>query len=294
MANLTPDEEAFFASGELPESMNEEAAAAAAVVTENVKEAEVLEPIAEPAVEAVDPNVAANERILAALDALSAKYEALSQQVTAKHEPAEEVPDELNDPLGAILHKLGTVDSKFAALETKLTTEQQNNLMRQQFEQFTASVNTAKAAFESTTPDFKDAYAHIRALRTDDLRAAGASEAEIPKILLQDELQLAQTAIQRGKNPAAEMYGMAKRYGYTGKVVPAPTPAPGVTLTPEQKMAAIKAGQGAARLPAKAGTTSDLTLDGLKDASNKDLNDIIMSDKMWQQIVGGKAGGDIF
>lgn len=86
------------------------------------------------------------------------------------------------------------------------------------------------------------------------------------------------------------MYAMAKRYGYApSKTTTVPTP----VLTPEQRMAALKAGQGAARLPAKAGADSQLTLDGLKDAGDADLNALILDDKAWAKIVGGRSN-DIF
>lgn len=288
MADLTPAEELFFATGDLPPELVEEPK------VDPVEEPEVV--VEEPVVEApVDPQVAAIERLLAQNEALTAKFEALAAQVSAKSAPAEPVefvPDENVDPIGAILHKLNSVNGQVSALETRLTTEQQNNLMRQQFEAFTGSVNAAKTQFEAATPDFKEAYAHIRALRTEDLRAAGASDAEIPKILLQDELQLAQTAIQRGKNPAAEMYAMAKRYGYAPSKT---TTLPTAVMTPEQKMAALQVGKAAARLPTKAtGTDEPLTLDGLKDAGNAELNSLIQDDKAWARIVGGRSGNDIF
>lgn len=289
MADMTPAEELFFATGDLPPELVEEPKVE---VVEEPEPPVLIDPEPEPE---PNPQVAAIERLLAQNEALSAKFEQLAAQVSAKPtpaEPAEFVPDENVDPIGAILHKLNSVNGQVSALETRLTTEQQNNLMRQQFEAFTGSVNAAKTQFEATTPDFKEAYAHIRALRTEDLRAAGASDSEIPKILLQDELQLAQTAIQRGKNPAAEMYAMAKRYGYApSKASPLPTS----VLTPEQKMAALQAGKVAARLPAKAtGSDEPLTLDGLKDAGNAELNSLIQDDKAWARIVGGRSGNDIF
>lgn len=294
MPELTPEEASFFETGELPESMvkeAEEAAAAIAPVVESKTEVESLEPVVEPAgTPPPDP--------LAALTAFQQQMEARFAELTAKLEtatkPAAPViaePDENDDPLGAMLHKLNQVNSQVAALKTELTTEQQNNLLRQQFDQFTASVNKSKEAFEATTPDFKDAYAHIRAIRTEDLRAAGCPEKDINQILINDEFQLAQTAIQRGKNPAAEMYGMAKRYGYATKA--ASTTSTKAPQTPEQKLEAIREGQRAARNPGKAGADSILTLDGLKDASSDDLNALVQDDKAWQRIMGGKSK-DIF
>lgn len=292
MPELTPEEASFFETGELPESMVEEAAAAAAAIAppaEPVVEPKVEEPVVEPAAPAP-----AADHLLAFQQQMEARFAELTAKLEAATKPAAPVvpePDENEDPLGAMLHKLNQVNSQVAALKTELTTEQQNNLLRQQFDQFTASVTKAKETFETTTPDFKEAYAHIRALRTEDLRAAGCPEKDINQILINDEFQLAQTAIQRGKNPAAEMYSMAKRYGYATKAAAAPKVA--AQQTPEQKLEALRAGQRAAKNPDKAGSESVLTLDGLKDASSDDLNALVQDDKAWQRIMGGKSK-DIF
>lgn len=305
MADLTPDEIAFFATGELPAALQGEAdAAAAAAAAPAVAEPAPAAPAAATAVAApaettapaapADTTTALLERFMAEERAqrttLETKLAELQTQLAERAKPAEpEAPDEGDDPLGAMLHTLKAVNTQVQALETRLTTEQQNNLLKQQFEQFTNSVRATKEAFEATTPDFKDAYAHIRAIRTADLQMAGAPEADIPKILLQDELQIAQNAIQRGKNPAEEMYNMAKRYGYAAKAAPAIAP------DAATKIAALKAGMEAAKTIPAAGTESELTLAGLKDASNADLNKLVQNDDMWEKVVGGASRGpDIF
>jgi hypothetical protein len=174
-------------------------------------------------------------------------------------------------------------------MKTNQTQQEQQNSLRTQLNEFTQSVQAAKTTFESTTPDFKDAYAHIRALRTEDLRAVGATDAQISQVLLQDEFQLAQHAIQRGRNPAEEMYAMAKRYGYAPKVVAA-----AAATNPAQKMEQLKVGTAADHNPGRAATESELTLEGIKDLSNNDLNKLIQDDKMWQTLVGGKPSHELF
>lgn len=295
MAEMTPDEELFFQTGELPPGLEAEAAEAAKVQAEP-KEANPAEPQAEePKEPPVDSPTAALERMLLqereAREEMQEQLRAITAALNAKQAtPPIPEPNEEEDPLGATLHKLNSLNTQITELKTELTQTQQNNLMKQQFEQFTDSVRQSKAAFEATTPDFSQAYDHIRSLRTDDLRAAGAPEKEIAKILLQDELQIAQTALQRGKNPAEEMYAMAKRYGYVPKAATTTT----TVQTPEQKIAALTKGQAAAKHPDRGGTDNPMSFESLKDASSADLNKIVQDDKMWNRIVGGKAPDDLF
>lgn len=295
MADLTPDEMSFFATGELPDSMAAEAAASAAAAEAPEPEvtATVTAPV--PVAPVVEDNKTLFERLYSEEQqrraGMEAKLAQLEAQLAERSKVAEIIPDEMTDPLGAMMHKLNQVNSQVAELQTKLTQEQQNNLLKQQYDQFTGSVRSLKEAYEKTTPDFKDAYAHVRNIRTEDLRLAGALEADIPKILHQDELQIAQNAIQRGKNPAEEMYNMAKRYGYLPKAPGAPATASGLNA----KIAALKAGVEAAKTVQKAGAEGELTLTGLKEASNTDLNNLVQDDSAWARIVGGQASGkDIF
>lgn len=288
---LTPDEEAFFSTGAVPPGLEAEAVAAAAAIQEAAQEPHTPEPQVEAKAEpVVDPTAALIERLISEQRTRDEAFEQRFADLTASLKPAakvEVVPDEVEDPLGAMLHKLTGLNSQVTELKTELSTQQQNNLLKQQFEAFTDSVKAAKDSFTATTPDFKEAYNHIRAVRSEDLRSAGCPEKDIPQVLLNDELQLAQASIKRGKNPAEEMYSMAKRYGYSAKAAPA------ATQTPEQKIESLVAGQRAARNPAKSGTESVLTLDGLKDASSEDLNKLVQNDAEWNRIMGGK-GKDIF
>lgn len=269
----------------------DEATAAAAAIAAKAAEAA-------PAPEAQSAIARQLEEERTSRAALEQKLNDIQAQLAEKLKApvvVEEVPDATTDPLGHMMHQLKTVNETVIKLQTDLTAQQQQNLQRQQFDQFKAAVDGAKATFEAANPDFKDAYAHVRNLRSEDLRLAGCPEADIPKILVQDELQIAQTALQRGKNPAEEMYTMAKRYGYVPKQAAAPTGADAKAAA-DAKIAALNKGAPAARAPAKGSPDAGITLTaaGLKDVSNSDLNKLVADDKMWNKIVGGAAEDDLF
>jgi hypothetical protein len=286
MPDLTPDEVSFFETGELP-------AALAAQATPVVAEPAVA-PLVVPPASVVVPKIEENDALERMLNeerqsraALEAKFADLEAKLLARNTLIEEVPDQNTDPLGNMMHQLNQLNKAVVEMKTNQTQQEQQSSLRTQLNEFTQSVQAAKTTFESTTPDFKDAYAHIRALRTEDLRAVGATDAQISQVLLQDEFQLAQHAIQRGKNPAEEMYAMAKRYGYASKVAAA------AVANPAQKMEQLKVGTAADHNLGRAGIEAELTLEGIKDLSNNDLNKLIQDDKMWQTLVGGKQSHEL-
>jgi hypothetical protein len=287
MSELTQAEQDFFATGELPPELLAEAAPevevpAPQLETPPVAELEIQQPApANEMVEMLRRSLAEEQQRHAEA---TARLSTLERQLQEKLQPSIQAPDPETDPLGNMMHQLQQVNANVADLQQKLTQEQQNNLLKQQFEQFTKSVQDMKAVYEKTVPDFADAYSHIRNVRMEDLRSVGVNEADIPKILLQDELNISQAAIQRGKNPAEEMYNMAKRYGYASKAA---------HIAPDQKLANIAKGQQAARQPQRSSPESELTIEGVKDASDSDLNKMVQDDKLWAKLIGGSTK-DIF
>lgn len=284
MPDLTPDEIAFFATGELPEALQQQQTAGIEPVV-----APVTEPVVAPTTPSAQPDQTDFFRQQVLLEqqranAAATELAIIKQQLEARTNPPIPAPDAATDPLGAMMHQLQQVNATVQDLQNKLQTEQANNQLKSQFNEFTNSVRAIKDAFEKTTPDFNDAYNHVRTQRAADLRLTGVPEANINQVLLQDELNIAQNALQQGKNPAQEIYNMAKRYGYQAKAVP---------QNAQQKIEAILQGQAADKNPGKGAPSSDLTLDSLKDMSNSDLTKVVMNDKQWEALVGGK-NHDIF
>ena len=206
--------------------------------------------------------------------------------------------DEVNDPLGAMIHKLNAVNRQVAELQTKLAKQQEQQELAQQYQQFAENVKSLRNEFTKANPDFDDAYKHLHGIRIADLMDTGMTKAQATQALHRQELELAASALERGKNPAEVIYGMAKRYGYTGKAaaVPEGKPAAPAQKAAEEKVQRLANGQFAAKAPARAAAPASegLTVEGLKDASDSDLTRVALDDSAWNRIVGGKGVGDIF
>jgi hypothetical protein len=213
---------------------------------------------------------------------LQAQLEALSKAPAPAQTPA---PDPETDPLGHLLHKIETMSKALTEMQTQIADQREQQTQLTQFQQFQNQVNALRDEFAKTHADFGDAYNHLRAARTADLKMLGYQPVDIQKTLLQEEVRLSQNAIQQGKNPAEVVYDMAKRHGYAPKAA-APAPAP---ATPDAKLAAIQQGQkGSTQLPSTP-QLDDITLDGLKGASDADLNKIVHDPAMWAKITGADS-----
>lgn len=304
---LSPEEQRFFETGDTsvlshdyaPPDVIPDPPPAPAIDTAPAAPAPAS-PDAAPAVEPPQPPQPDYQRLMAEQQAAFQRQLAEMQRQfqQALQPPAPPPPDEFTDPLGAQLYKLNNLSREMDSLKATITQQQQQADAQRQLQQFVEGVKSDKAAFTATTPDFPKAYEHIRAVRTEDLRAAGCPEDQIAQVMLNDELQLAAVARQRGLNPAQQIYETAKRYGYQPQAAQAPAAAPAQAAAkpqdPNAHVQRLANGQFAARQPGKAPPVTEMTLESLKDASPNDIDKVVGDDRMWAQVVGGIPGGDIF
>lgn len=107
---------------------------------------------------------------------------------------------------------------------TQMTAEQQRQMQQaQQYQAFQSAVNHAEAEFRSSTPDYDQALSHVQASRMAEAKtfveASGGTwdaqaAAQFQQGMVREFAQLAGVALQRGKNPAAVLYELAKSRGY--------------------------------------------------------------------------------
>lgn len=298
-STLTPDEQRFFETGELQPGMTPASAPAPDPLDLQALGNAPAPPPA-PVVNAPAPAPAptageqpaptvneATEILRRSLAEAQQRVGALEQfiQNATNQKPVvneESAPDPATDPLGAMMHKLESLNRQVADLQSNIANQQNQQTQVSQFQTFQQHVRTLTNEFAKTTPDFQDAYAHIRNARVADLRLLGYNEQQINTVIFQEEAALADAAIRQARNPAEVIYDMAKRHGYTPKTAAAT----GTPQKPDDKLNAIAAAQAASRSLPKSPVVDDITIEGLKDASNDDLNKLVLDPKTWARIVG--------
>lgn len=303
---LTPDQEAkFFETGELPANLQVpvDAPAITPIEAPAIDLPSLTPPAAAPAPAQPDAATLLQRQLIEAESRRAATEQQLADLVGQLQALQAEVPDDTPDPnvdpFGHMQRQIANVSASIQQLQNDLATQQMQAAQASQFQQFVGQVRELRDAFIKTTPDFMDAYQHIRGVRLNDLRDAGIPENMLPAALLQDEIAVAQAAISVGKNPAQALYDMAKRHGYAGRPgTPAAAGTSGtnpVLAAAQAKLAQVQAGQAAAVSVPRGAPEVVLTPEALKNASNDDINKIVQSDDLWNKVAGGRPmGKDIF
>jgi len=144
------------------------------------------------------------------------RFNLIAQKLAATAPAADakrEMPDPEKDAVGAI---------RMTAEEVKVLSD-----FKRQVEAHAAQSQAIQAVFahsarlenefEARTPDFQAASAFLRDARAQELSTFGVDPYRVQQILGLEKLQLAQAALQQGRNPAEVIYALAKMRGYAPK-----------------------------------------------------------------------------
>lgn len=177
--------------------------------------------------------------------ALERRLEALEAAKTAKgSEAPDEPPDPEADPVGAIAWATQQVQAYRQAQAEQQQREAQIAQHQQQLQSLEAQMGEFEADFALETPDYYDATAFLRESRTKELMGFGLNQQQATQQMLQELAGLVQNALQRGIDPAAQAYGVAKMRGFGQQSPQQAQPNP---------MDAIRKGQQAAKTMSNVG-----------------------------------------
>jgi chromosome segregation ATPase len=124
------------------------------------------------------------------------------------------------DPLGAIRNDIQSLKQQQEAAQQETAQERQST---EQAQQFQSAVQNQVAAFTQEHEDYPQALQHVLDARAEEMRLIGVPESQIPEALNAESIQLAQNAIQSGRNPAEIIYNLANMRGFSAKAKPQPS-----------------------------------------------------------------------
>jgi hypothetical protein len=213
------------------------------------------------------------------LDEAVRRMQELEQRIPKAPEPAPTPePDPETDPIGALKHAREQLRKMQEATEAQQYEARLNQIAYQ-----------SATAFKEQAPDYPDAYRYAINSRAQELAALGTPQDSIPQILQREELNLIDTAIKNGRNPAEAIYQFAKARGFNATApapvpaAPAPAPVPPPAPAPvnpalQQAKQAVAASAAAGGAPAAKGEMSDNDIANLKGAA---------FDAAWNKLFGG-------
>lgn len=141
--------------------------------------------------------------------------------------PAEEPePDFVEDPRGYVDKKVADAlklveQANTTAKESGKKAEEAANAAAEhaQMQRFIQDLQATEQNFVQQTPDYYDALAHLRNVRTFQLKTfePNITDEQIMEVIRREELGLATQLARMGKNPSQTAYEIAKQHGYQPK-----------------------------------------------------------------------------
>jgi hypothetical protein len=155
-------------------------------------------------------------------------------------------PDPETDPIGAL-----------KAARDQLRQMQEATQQQQYIERLQQVAYNAAEDARQRIPDYYDAYKYAINSRAQEHLAMGVPRDQIAAVVQQEELVLIDRAVRAGRNPANDIYQMAKARGFQGKAA-APAPAPAAAPDPvlAQAKAEVAASASAGGAPPSRGQMS--------------------------------------
>lgn len=128
-----------------------------------------------------------------------------------------QIPDVDVDPVGHFKAKSELLERQLAEVNDWRQNVDQRTQAQEQFRQLATHVSQSEAAFAAEHPDYQQALGYLVDAQKRAYETMGFNEQEIAQALAADKLNLAQTAMQRGQNPAEIVYKLATARGYSAQ-----------------------------------------------------------------------------
>lgn len=148
-----------------------------------------------------------------------------------------------------------------------------------------AQISARENAFRQATPDYNDALEHLMGVSEHMYRSMGVQDpAMLSQMVQHDMMNIAVGALKFGGDPAKAAYEIAKRTGFTGKVVEKdnqPRGANGQFQKPEEKIEQMEKVQKAGKSLSSGNGEQPppLTLEALAEMDDDDF------DKNWDKVM---------
>jgi hypothetical protein len=186
------------------------------------------------------------------------RYAQSAQPQVPAEPPKPAIPTLQEDPVNHILARLDETQhqvQRYGQGTYQYAQEvAQQQQQAQQLQNFVARAQALENEFKAEKPDYEDAFTHLNKQRASELSKIGVRDpAERMRIIQQQNLAIADIAMQNGQNPAQVLYELAQDRGYA----PGSSPGSPVRGQPDdpgqdqkaagQRLEQIAAGQQQAR-----------------------------------------------
>lgn len=200
------------------------------------------------------------------------------EEMLRPKQEAKPLPPINEDPVAHIAAQGQTIEQ----VRTMLEQQAQQVEEQRQMEALHAALSQSEQQFRETAPDYDAAADHLYQSRLTELTLMGVPEQQARAAISQEIFDISRRTLMAGRNPAEAFYQLATTRGYRPATAQAPA------ADPAAKVAAINAGQKAARsLGATQGAApaADLNVKALLDMSDEEFAKL--DPAQFRRIAGG-------
>lgn len=197
----------------------------------------------------------------------------LSERLAALQQKPQIDPAE--NPVGFLASQQAETQKLIETLQREQRQQQENNEKNAVLQQFAQVVAQSEQQFAKEKPDYFEAVNYAKAFKAKEYMTFGYSEQEAAQLVNQDTVGIAQRALQLGENPAYLAYQYALTAGYKPSV------------SGEQKLNMMEAGQKASKPSGGGGKSPALTLESLASMSNEDFARATADESAFRKLMGG-------
>lgn len=239
--------------------------------------------------EAVDKARAENRELkkeLAALrETLSQGDAKLQKFIDSVAKQSEAKPPKFEeDPAGNLKHENEQLRQAVAALQQKAEQQDVQGQQANRLAQHQAAVVAAERAFAKENPAYWEATKFVAEVWRDEFSEAGVDDDKIDAAVFQKALAVTSQAIQKGKNPAAVTWNLARRFGFQAKAAEPPAKAEEKAdpkAAGESRLKAIEKGMEAAKTASGGAGPDDLTLASLAQMDDSQIEALAKNPDWW-------------
>lgn len=202
------------------------------------------------------------------------KLQALLEKIGQKVDSGPKFED---DPAAHLKHENEQLRKGLAELQDKIAKQEQGSAHAAKVNEHAALVTAKEQAFAKEHKDYFKAADFVADVWREEFREAGFEEAEIPKLVFQKSLGTTGKAIQAGKDPAAVIYNIAKRYGFAA---PQKDDKEDKKSDGESKLKQLEKGMEASKGNGGGSGPDDMSLASLATMDDEQI-DRLVNDKDW-------------
>lgn len=190
-----------------------------------------------------------------------------------------------DDPAAHLKGENEQLKKDLEEIKTRLAKQDEGAKGAESVTRHAALVSSREAAFAKEHPDYFKAADFVAQMWRDEFTEAGFDEAQVPQMVFHKSLAITNQAVQKEKDPAATIYNIAKRNGFTSEQKAEEKDKEEKKSAGESKLEQLQKGAEAAKTAGGARGPDDLTLASLAQMDDDQIDALVKDGDWWAKNV---------